>query len=256
MKIFKIVLIITSILWTVYNFIVATLDHQVINLVGLTAIVPVITALYSEIDWVYIKVNKFLALFSAKTVSFSPKFQYATCDVKDTVAINSQIRGILKDNGYNVIDKHQLPITDENIYLRIQSPRGLKADLSLTASPSENETIQLIMKLDYQVSYRDVSKCWEEFTKIKEELFATYAKVANSALRYDVTVATGNTRFNPFYRLTIRRLGKKVIDNFSLSFREENLKIETSLHQIYASSPDQAKIKKVIDEYVPLTKVQ
>lgn len=256
MKFFKILLILTSVIWTIYNLAIMVLAHQVVNFMGLLTLVPVLTALYSEIDWIYVRVNKVIALVSAKTVSFSPKFQYATNGFSGMQKMDAKIREVLDNNNYKVIDKHQQPFTEENVYLQIQSQHNLKANLSLTAQPTEDENIQLIMKVDYQVSYRDVSRCWDDFIKLKEDLFPSYARVEESVPRYDVTIATGETRFNPFYRLTIRRLGKKVIDNFTLKFREDTLMVETSLHQIYATSPEQATIKKVIDEYVPLTKVQ
>lgn len=102
MKKIKIILIITSLIWTLANFYQALLSPTVINLTSFIGIVPIIAALYSEIDWLYIHWNKFRAYLFLKTVSFTPK---SSKFLKETITLNQlekQTRSILKENDYSI----------------------------------------------------------------------------------------------------------------------------------------------------------
>lgn len=105
------------------------------------------------------------------------------------------------------------------------------------------------------VTLRDVNKTWKEFCQLQESLFNNFARSSKSKPRYDVTIKTNTKNFNPFYRLTVRRLGKAEVQNFTLKFTDGPLTVTTSQHKIYASSGQRQDIDKLIKNYVPLSKI-
>ena len=64
-----------------------------------------------------------------------------------------------------------------------------------------------------------------------------------------------NKNYSPFYRLTVRHVGKVKVEQFNLNFSDDNLKVQTSLNKIYATSDNYQDIEKLIKEYIPLSKL-
>ena len=241
MKKIKIILIITSLIWTLANFYQALLSPTVINLTSFIGIVPIIAALYSEIDWLYIHWNKFRAYLFLKTVSFTPK---SSKFLKETITLNQlekQTRSILKENDYS-INEATFSKTHEDIYIDIESTRGIRNKLSISLHPESNGQ-RLIFKADYQLAYRDVKKQWDSFLSLRDNLF-------------DVTIKTDKHReYNPFYRMTVRHLGKKEVKKFDLQFKDNDLSVKTTLNKIYGTSINRQDIEKLIKEYIPLSRL-
>ncbi|QMU86679.1 MULTISPECIES: hypothetical protein [Latilactobacillus] len=254
MKAIKVTLVLISLVWTGWNVMTAILSKTVVNLLSLTALVPILTALYTEVDWIYIKINKFLAFHSANTVSLEPRFSRISNSTRSLEEIDQKIRSILQNENIKVYDKRSAPNNHENLYYTVLDENQLKFNLNLSKEPcKEGERISL--KGEYQVSYRDVDKTWKEFVKLKSIIFNTFSNKEDEIPRADIMIRTNDVKFNPFYRLTVRHLDNKKIERFNLKFSEGDLEVTTSLHQIYATSKDEADIEKVISEYVPLSKI-
>lgn len=63
MKFTKIFLIATSLIWTILNFFQVITSPTAVNLTSFVGIIPVVSALYSEVDLIYIYFNKARAYF-------------------------------------------------------------------------------------------------------------------------------------------------------------------------------------------------
>ncbi|GAD41510.1 hypothetical protein Javan59_0058 [Streptococcus phage Javan59] len=254
MKITKIVLIIISLIWTLVNLYQAIHSPTVVNLTSFMGIVPIIAALYSEIDWLYINWNKFRAYLFLKTVSFTPK---SSKFLKQNITLNQlekQIRTELKMKNYS-INEATFRKTHEDIYMDIESTRGIKNKLSVSLHP-ENNGQRLIFKADYQLAYRDVKKQWDSFLLLRDNLFSNYSREESSKERFDITIKTDKHRkYNPFYRLTVRHIGKKEIKKFDLQFKDNALLVKTTINKIYGTSNNHQDIEKLIKEYIPLSRL-
>ena len=74
--------------------------------------------------------------------------------------------------------------------------------------------------------------------------------------RYDVTIQTTNEKnYNPFYRLTVKHVGRSEIKNFDLKFTDNNLTVTTNMNKIYGTSSNYQDIERLIKEYVPLSRL-
>lgn len=254
MKYAKIFLIVISAVWTIINLYKAITSPNVVNLTSFLGIIPIFSALYSEIDWIYISCNKIKAYFFLKTVKFTPKSSRYIDDGISITKLEKSIRKLLKDYSYK-INEAFIKITDEDLYIPVISVEGLNVKLTINIH-QESSGWRLTLKSEYQIAYRDVSKCWNAFLKIRDELFSESAKTSNSKDRYDVTINTDNSKkYNPFYRLTIKNVGKPKVQSFNLKFTDENLSITTNMHKIYGSSKYRQDIEKMIKDYVPLSKI-
>lgn len=253
-KFFKVLLILVSVIWTSWSVANAFLNSGVMNLLPLASLIPVFAALYSEVDWIYIQANKVRSYFSAKTVSFTPKFQYAVESAVSIDQVKNDLDDSLKMLRQRVNTKRQQRHSEELIQYDVITETGLSYDLDLTVQNQEELTV-LVLKVYYQVSYRDVNKTWKEFCQLQESLFNNFARSSKSKPRYDVTIKTNTKNFNPFYRLTVRRLGKAEVQNFALKFTDGQLTVTTSEHKIYGSSGQRQDIDKLVKNYVPLSKI-
>ena len=234
MKITKIVLIIISLIWTLVNLYQAIHSPTVVNLTSFMGVVPIIAALYSEIDWLYINWNKFRAITLNQ--------------------LEKQIRSVLKANDYS-INEATFRKTHEDIYIDIESTKGIKNKLSISLHPESNGQ-RLIFKADYQLAYRDVKKQWDSFLLLRNDLFSIYSREESSKERFDITINTDKHRkYNPFYRLTVRHLGKKEVKKFNLQFKDNALSVTTTINQIYGTSNNHQDIEKLIKEYIPLSRL-
>lgn len=141
MKYTKIILIVISLIWTSINFYSVVTSPNVVNLTCFLGIVPIISSLYSEIDWIYINWNKLRAYLFLKTVSFAPKSsRYVEDNIKFS-DLESLVRTSLTANNY-MIEEAYVKRTEEDLYMRILKD-GLKSDL----------TVNFHKKLDGGVSH-------------------------------------------------------------------------------------------------------
>lgn len=254
MKLMKVILLLISVIWTVFNFIKVISSPDVVNLTNFIAIVPIVTGLYSEIDWIYVNWNKLRAYFLLKTVSFIPKSS-KNINVRVKIQdIDSKIRQVLKENSYEIIES-AFKSSHENLEYDIVSKNGIKSKINFDCSAKDIDRSLIVLKQDFQVSYRDVKKEWKEFLILRDELFSFFPKNDGDDERYDVSIITDKSKqYNPFYRLTIRHIGKKKIEKFELKFTDDDLSIKTNLNKIYGTSKKRDSIEKLILEYVPLSR--
>lgn len=114
----------------------------------------------------------------------------------------------------------------------------------------------MIFKADYQLAYRDVKNQWDSFLSLRNNLFSIYSREESSKERFDVTIKTDKHRkYNPFYRMTVRHLGKKEVKKFDLQFKDNDLSVKTTLNKIYGTSNNHQDIEKLIKEYIPLSRL-
>lgn len=253
MKYTKIILIVISLIWTSINFYSVVTSPNVVNLTCFLGIVPIISSLYSEIDWIYINWNKLRAYLFLKTVSFAPKSSRYVEDNIKFYDLESLVRSSLTANNY-MIEEAYVKRTEEDLYMRILKD-GLKSDLTVNFH-KKLDGGRLTLKIDYQLAYRDVNKFWKSFINVRNELFSQFAKTTNSKERYDVTIQTTNEKnYNPFYRLTVKHVGRSEIKNFDLKFTDNNLTVTTNMNKIYGTSSNYQDIERLIKEYVPLSRL-
>ena len=254
MKPFKIILIITSLVWTAFNFWTVVNSSGAVNIVNFIGVVPIITALYTEIDWIYIHWNKLRAYFFLKTVSFTAKSYKHIEENKSITELEDCIRELLSLHKYKV-DEAFIKRTHEDLYFTTESESGVRNVLVINARQDTRGQC-ITIKCDYQVAYRDVAIFWKSFLRLRNDFFAQFAQTKKSKERYDVTIKTDRTKkYSPFYRLTIKHIGKVKIERFNLTFRDGSLEVATNLNKIYGSSDNYQDIEKLIKEYIPLSKL-
>lgn len=253
MKITKIILLGISLVWTIFNFFKAVTSPDVVNITNFVGVIPIIAGLYSEIDWIYINFNKLKAYFLLKTVNFTVKSSRYIMGNTKILEVEKVIRKILKDSSYK-IDEASFRKTHEDLYFYITSQNNIHSKLTINLHP-ESQGNRLTIKTNYQVAYKDVTKQWKHFIELRNGLFSSFSIKYNTKERYDITIETDTMRkYNPFYRLTVRHVGKTSIKDFNLKFKDEALSVTTNMNKIYATSDKCDDIEKVLNDYVPLSR--
>lgn len=252
----RIGLVLISIVWTIVNFIITIATKApLVNLLGLVGLVPLLTVLYQDIDWIFIKINKIRAWLSQKTVSFSVKHQIKINNFDDIQSLDKKVRAVFIKFNFKIDESKSPNRTHETIYYQIKNEQNLSFLITVSAMKLSEEQTNFILKVDYQIAYRDVKQKWEDFMHLERNIFSLYSRDEKNLSRFDISIDTSRANFNPFYRLTIRHLTNVRINKFNLVYSEDKLTVTSTLHKIQATSDSEIDIKKLIDEYVPLSKV-
>ena len=142
------------------NFIAAVTSPTVVNLTSFIAIIPIITGLYSEIDWLYINWNKIRAYLFLKTVSFTLKSSRYISQEETIESLECHTRNCLKKNKYSIKEAF-VQRTHEDLYFDVIN-NGFCSKLRVNIHNDSTGT-RLTIKMEYQSAYRDVSQFWKEF---------------------------------------------------------------------------------------------
>ncbi|WP_192944283.1 hypothetical protein [Ligilactobacillus agilis] len=258
----KCCLIIFSFIATAFNTVTSIVDsiryhNLVINWLSLMSIAPLTFALYQEIDFIYVWCNKIMSFFKNKTVNFKVSFYLQNNSDNFVNVINNNLNKVIKDCHLS-FDNGSPQRFSNDMYTKFYfvTNNNLKFSVAISNDnlpSSEIETNNFSIIMDFQISYRDTSDCWELCKKFREKFTS---KLVNENERIDLNINLSNSNQNPFYRLTVKYVSANKIDDFRLAFSEkESLKVTLNKHSIYATSVDIQDLDRVVKEYIPLSSV-
>ncbi|MCG0611505.1 hypothetical protein [Lactiplantibacillus plantarum] len=250
-KIFIFVLISLTSIMTVINIYNAVANNIVINWMSLTSLAPVIIAMYSEFDWIYVTWNKLRSWAKNNTVAFSSSFFVYTDEQKSYAELQQRVSNAMKTCKFTFQQGVSREITSNYYRTGLKTCNGLNFDLSISIDPCEELNV-INVKLDYQISSRTVKNSWSDFKKFRDEFING---LATQKKRYDIVIDMKETGLNPFYRLTLKPIKAKHLDDVCLKFNENGLNVEITKNRIAASAQDPDLIDKIIKQYIPLTSV-
>lgn len=250
-KIFVSTLIVLTLVMTTINIYNAVTNKIAVNWMSLTALAPVTIAMYSEFDWLYVNWNKLRSWLKNNTVAFSSSFFVYTDEQISYEELQQRVSDAMKMCNLSFQKGEPREITSDHYKTGLKTSNGLNFSLSISIDP--NEEINIIdVQLDYQISSRTVKNSWSDFKKFRDGFTNG---LATQKRQYNVVIDMKETGLNPFYRLTLKPVNAKNLDNVSLKFKEDDLKVEITKNGIAASSPDPSLIDKIIKQYIPLTSV-
>ncbi|MBJ7635360.1 hypothetical protein C6P26_07970 [Weissella confusa] len=252
MKIMKTVLAVSSILLTVYNVVIAVHNGISVNLISLANIIPMLVVLYFESEWLYRLINKLVAWCKAQTVGFDAGLKLKFDDSEHINLINS-VKQALEKVGYTPTNR-DINQVGNDVRIDVTTVDGIKFELNLGQTFSDSTGITTAnLQLSFQISYRNVANAWEVFNKIQQDVTETMKiqkRTYNLSLYSKV-----DSKFNPFYKLIVKNLNPKDIEEFTLKYKDGDVKITTSKNKIYATGNDSKAMEKVIKNYIPFTQL-
>lgn len=252
MKKIKIIFLVISLIWTIFNFVMAFYS-PVSDFTKFLNIIPILIAIYYEIDIIYIFWNKILAYFFLKTIVFKATSHRHISNEVSILDIEQHITRCLVNKKYTFKQKWGFERTDDFLIMTVSDPSGIKTTIKMMLQQVNDHQL-ISFTIDNQVAYRSVRHQWDEFRSLSDDFFSNFAKVSNTNDRYDVAISTDKMKkYNPFYRLTVRHLGKTEIQKFDLKFKDKNLEVTTTMNKIYGTSSDIHDIERLIKEYIPLS---
>lgn len=252
MKIFKIILIIVSLVMTIVNVWKAVTANLVVNWLNLTSLAPILIALYYEWDWLFIKLNQVKSWLLNKTVRFNVSFHLnldeddlRVSDIEQKLSEALEYAMQQNDLQYHKQKRISLPYTKDILVTKDRLTFPLKI------IGGDNET-PIVISMDYQVSSKNINQCWQIFQNFEDKFTSKFVATKQ---RYDILLDFSASKQNPFYRLTLKALDKKTVNNFKLNFTEGRMRVDISNNQLHASSDKLSDLDEILREYVPLTHV-
>jgi len=236
---------------TIINIYSAVTAKMAINWLSLTALGPVFFAIYSESDWIYVNANRIHSWWKNNTVSFSSSFSIYTDKDIDYSVINERIESAMKACDLKFKNGSSRQMTSEFYRGYLKTENNLQLSLTISNDPDEDMNIVRVA-LDYQISSRMIKESWYDFKSFRE-FFVN--GLATKKYRYDLTIDMTNTGLNPFYRLTLKSVNAKNLENVYLKFKEKNMEITITENKIHATSSEASRMDEIVNQYIPLTKV-
>lgn len=246
-------LILLSFAFTVINIMTSILGKTYINLLGITSLGPILIAIYQESDYVYISWNRLRSFFKNQTTKFEMTFYIRNESENTLKKINSSLKSTINylELSFSNGSKRQFNGSYVNMNLLTNKQLGFTVEISNDSLSNQLGTVAI--KIKFQVSSRDVFACWSLAKSFREKILE---KIENNYSRIDVNIDMSSSSVNPFYRLTIKNIDNKKINNFELEFSESShLKVKIKQYSIYATSTEISDLDRVINQYVPLTKI-
>ncbi len=252
------ILLSLSLVFTILNVINSVRSATYVNLLGITAIAPILMAFYQESDWLYVHWNRVTSYLKNQTARFEMTFyiEYDSdflLDDKESLIneLNKVLNSTLSDLNIKFQRGGKRKFDGNYAQFRVKTKENL--EFSIEMSNDHISTLNNVaIKLKFQVSSRSIDKCWKLSKSFRDKFLS---RVKNTTQRTDLVIDMSNSRVNPFYRLTFKFIKAKKIENFGLSFMEDNLQIKLKQYEIYATSTEISDLDRVVKEYIPLTKV-
>lgn len=224
-----------------------------INLLGVTALGPIIMAIYQESDHVYITWNRIKSFFKNQTTRFKMTF-YVRNESEDLLnKINRAIESSMEKMDLSFSRGSKREFDGNYVSMMLLSQNQINFTVEISNDSVTNQLGNVAVKIKFQISSRDVSSCWNLAKCFKEKFLE---QVENTNSRVDLELNMSSSSVNPFYRLTVKNIENKSINNFELEFSEEkSLTVKIRQYSIYATSTEMSDLDRVVAQYVPLTKI-
>lgn len=251
MKKINFILIACSLVMTIINIYNAVVNSLSVNWLSLTSLAPIFIALYELSDFLYVSVNKFKAWLINKTVNFKVSFAIYT-DESDYKAINNNFYSAMKESQLGFDNGSNRNIEPDYTEMKLKTKNGL--NIKTTVSIGNDDTYESVITItfDFQISNRSLEENWKLFKEFKDSFMG---KTNTLRQRYDLCINMEESGFNPFYRLTLKSVDAKDIENVNLSFKEKNTNVKIYKNKIFASSKKCSDLDNILKKYIPLTRV-
>ncbi len=137
---------------------------------------------------------------------------------------------------------------------------GYPRELAVYANFLETDLVKLQLSYECSLSYKDSKKeinrfsCFLSEVSKGHEIIGTDTAEQNSQLEsYSVKISF--SKFNPFYRLTVKNVSDVKDIKFLLSFTEGRTTIKTNRNTLNVSSKDKDELLSVLENYVALASI-
>ncbi|HFD1744218.1 TPA: hypothetical protein QFP15_000806 [Enterococcus faecium] len=226
----------------------------------LAAVLAYFQFIYSNSKDVFIFVNRLLARVKQETVVWKASYKFSF-KLNSEYSFSEDIRGFIKRINKQFPDGkiERLKINDQSATFKFMY-EGYPRELSVYADSSESDLVRLTLNYECSLSYKDSKKEIDRFSWFLSEvskgheIIGTDTAEHNSQLEiYSVKISF--SKFNPFYRLTVKNVSDVKDIKFCLSFTEGKTTIKTNRNTLKVSSKDKDELLSVLKNYVALASI-
>lgn len=216
--------------------------------------------LYSNSKVVFIWSNKVIAWFKHETVVWIGSYKFSF-RVRQDYSFDEDVKGFIRRIGilYPEAKIESLKINSQSATFRFIHA-GYPRNISLYLDYHDDENYQIRIKYESSLSYCDSKKEIKRFDDFLNEVSKGHEIIGSDtakdkALLELYSVKISFSKFNPFYRLTVKNISKVKNISFNLSFKDGGAFIETTKNTLKASSKDKNELLSVLKDYVALSSI-
>ncbi|CZR03702.1 hypothetical protein [Trichococcus collinsii] len=212
--------------------------------------------IYNNWDVAFILWHKILAWFQGETVSWTGSCKFLTNTDFDFRVMVKEFTSDLK-NSFKGSKITKLVIHENNAsfgfdYLGYERNIDLFLDI-------RTDYKQLRLKYSSTSSYNDSKKehvNFLSFIEIFSKKFVFYPNPNTKRTNPLYSVEIIFSKFNPFYRLTIKHLGKPESIKFELKFQEEDAQIHIYNKKLEIHTEGKDTLAKILKDYIALSSIE
>lgn len=211
--------------------------------------------IYNNWDDAFILINKLFAWFKGDTVSWKGSFKFFTnteFEFRDLVKeFTNDLKNYLTGAKITNLDIHESNATFRLEYLGYERNIDLFLDKRIDYS-------QLRLKYSSTTSYKDSKKEHVNFLNLIEifsKKFVFYPNPNTKRTNPLYSVEIIFSKFNPFYRLTIKHLGTPENISFALKFKENGADVHIYNKKLEIHTEEKDTMAKILNDYVALSSI-
>lgn len=234
------------------------LGHQVSSWLTTGTIVGLIYVyLTNNSNLFFLYWRKFCTWLINDTVGWSFKYQADGYSEHDLVNLRKNVKAILRSSGRIKSIQSSVNSTIETIVFNTNG--GLETKYTITWDERDQDKFFVTLGQNAQSGYRTLNSFWGQFEQLKGKSFRNIAEQNDSELEKYDNHSSYHLRLklekNPFYRLTLRSYDKPTNLDFRLNFKENEASITVSNNELVVTSPDKLDVKKILKNYITLSRV-
>lgn len=215
--------------------------------------------LYSNSKNVFIFVNKILSNLKNDTVVWKGSYKFSLWS--DNYFFCEHVKSLKKriEKKFTKGKIKHLKINKTSATFKFFD-KGYSRDISLYVDKIGEDMYQIRFSYECSLSYRDSKQEIERFSELLSEVSKGYSVIGsdeaedNSQLDlYSVKISF--SKFNPFYRLTVKNISDVEDINFTLKFIDDETTVEIGNNTLSASAKKKEKLLSVLKNYVALSSI-
>ncbi|HDP1318803.1 MULTISPECIES: hypothetical protein [Enterococcus] len=226
----------------------------------LAAVLAYIQFIYSNSKDFFIFVNKLLAWIKHETVVWTASYKFSFRSNSE-YSFGDDVQGFKNriTTKFPEAKVQHLKINDESASFKFNYA-GYPREITIHVDHKEADLFQIRLTYECSLSYKDSKKEIDRFSYFLSEISKNHEVIGTDTAEqksqlevYSVKISF--TKFNPFYRLTVKNVSDVKDIKFNLSFTEGESTIKTNKNTLNVSSRDKNELLSVLENYIALASI-
>lgn len=226
----------------------------------LVAIIAYSQFIYTHSKEFFILVNKMIAWFKGDTVSWSSSYKFSF-HAEDSYRFQEDIEGFrnrLKDS-FKDAKLSRVSINENSAYMNMDY-LGYTRTLEIHLDLKEQNISQIKFFYKCSLSYKDSKSEIKRFSEVLDLISKNHKVISSDSANHPsqlelYSIKMSFSRFNPFYKLSVKNISNIKDVRFRLTFVEDDTTIKITNNSLSAISKNKNNLFNVLKDYVALSNI-